>query len=50
MFLYMPDSMVKELIPTIGKRYCFLEKRKTLIQDKEEKLLVRKVIDNFCCL
>lgn len=31
-FLHMPDSMVKELIPLVGKRFSFLTNRKILLQ------------------
>jgi len=37
-FLYMPESMVKELFPVIGKRFCFLQNRK--------KLLHKKIVNN----
>jgi len=32
----MPESMVKEIIPIIGKRYCFLRNRKILLQSEKE--------------
>ncbi|XP_019696280.1 uncharacterized protein LOC109503716 [Harpegnathos saltator] len=35
--LYMSDSMVKELIPIIGKRFCFLENRKKLLEIRNNK-------------
>lgn len=31
-FLYMPDSLVKELIPSVGQRFHFLSNRKILLQ------------------
>lgn len=38
----MPESMIKELIPVIGKRFHFLEKRKQLLPNEKENLhLVR---------
>lgn len=33
-FLYMPESMIKEIIPVIGKRFCFLQNRKKLLHAK----------------
>ncbi|XP_050456451.1 uncharacterized protein LOC126854100 [Cataglyphis hispanica] len=38
-FLYMPESMIKELIPIIGKRFCFLQNRKRLLQSENESLV-----------
>nr|XP_012225650.1 PREDICTED: uncharacterized protein LOC105674104 [Linepithema humile] len=35
-FLYMPEYMVEELIPTIGKRFHFLENRKKLLTIEKE--------------
>ncbi|KAM0735231.1 hypothetical protein ACS0PU_011344 [Formica fusca] len=35
-FLYMPEYMIKELIPTIGKRFRFLENRKKLLTIAKE--------------
>lgn len=35
-FLYMSEYMVKELIPTIGKRFHFLENRKRLLTFEKE--------------
>jgi len=40
----MPESMVKEIIPIIGKRYCFLRNRKILLEsEKENSPFVDKV-------
>lgn len=35
-FLYMSESMIKELIPIIGKRFSFLLKRKKYLLYKNE--------------
>ncbi|XP_072757491.1 uncharacterized protein [Anoplolepis gracilipes] len=35
-FLYMPESMIKELIPIIGKRFCFLQNRKQLLESEDK--------------
>lgn len=35
-FLYMPESMIKELIPTIGKRFSFLQNRKQLLESEDK--------------
>jgi len=32
----MPEFMVKEIIPIIGKRYCFLRNRKILLESEKE--------------
>lgn len=39
-FLYMPETMIRELIPQIGKRYCFIEKRKHLLAKKKDSFSV----------
>ncbi|XP_029160239.1 uncharacterized protein LOC114932252 [Nylanderia fulva] len=33
-FLHMPDSMVKELIPVVGKRFYFLQNRQELLESE----------------
>jgi len=38
-FLHMPESMIKEIILIIGKRFCFLKNRKTLLEENENENL-----------
>jgi len=33
----MPESMIKKIIPIIGKRFYFLKNRKTLLEENENK-------------
>jgi len=35
--LHMPESMIKEIIPIIEKRFCFLKNRKTLLEENENE-------------
>lgn len=38
-FLYMPESMIKELIPVIGKRFHLLQKRNHFLSNLEKENL-----------
>lgn len=38
----MPESMVKEIIPIIGKRFCFIQNRKKLLQNETESSVVER--------
>jgi hypothetical protein len=56
-FLHMPDSMIKELIPSVGHRFSFLTNRKIFLESINEtssvannSIVVRcDVIYKFIC-